>query len=338
MARTPKKDVKLEEVKPKPRRTKKEDNPYDVEPTAPVVKRGRRSKKKTQIETLVDTQAIDNTTREVVVDLPEDPTGDVVATKSGLPKGVLIANLLVALLVGLGIFVWNYNTNWDKPVNKVEANPFSVAKSEITPPAVITIPEAKPADDTSPRKLTIYKLTDVVSDPDKGSVTVTPPITAADKPAPVTPTLPPAPVPVTDPSKPTVDADNTLFLQNSKLTPGAVDETATKDNICNRGYARHARKHIPQSNKLKVFELYNIDWKTDNFEVDHLIPLGLGGANSVINLWPQSYTTRPWNAHVKDKLETTLHSMVCSGDIDLKEAQDAFKVNWIESYKKYIKE
>jgi hypothetical protein len=37
--------------------------------------------------------------------------------------------------------------------------------------------------------------------------------------------------------------------------------------------------------------------------VDHLVSLEIGGANTVQNLWPQSYDTTPWNAHVKDKLE-----------------------------------
>jgi hypothetical protein len=40
-------------------------------------------------------------------------------------------------------------------------------------------------------------------------------------------------------------------------------------------------------------------------EMDHLIPLSLGGSNRQKNLWPQSEITEPWNAHVKDKLEGT---------------------------------
>ena len=51
------------------------------------------------------------------------------------------------------------------------------------------------------------------------------------------------------------------------------------------------------------------------YEVDHLISLELGGSNSIRNLWPQSYLTQPWNAHVKDRLENNLHAMVVSGQL-----------------------
>ena len=82
--------------------------------------------------------------------------------------------------------------------------------------------------------------------------------------------------------------------------------------------------------------MYFLDPRKDRFEVDHLISLELGGSNDIKNLWPQSYTTKPWNAHVKDKLENRLHKLICYGAINIVEAQIAISKNWIEAYKKYI--
>ena len=39
---------------------------------------------------------------------------------------------------------------------------------------------------------------------------------------------------------------------------------------------------------------------------------------------------------VKDRLEDKLHELVCSGQLDLKTAQQAIASNWIEAYKKYV--
>ena len=67
-----------------------------------------------------------------------------------------------------------------------------------------------------------------------------------------------------------------------------------------------------------------------------MISLELGGSNSIKNLWPQSFKTQPWNAHVKDALENRLHEEICSGQIEMTTAQHEIATDWIAAYKKHF--
>ncbi|HZY45487.1 MAG TPA: HNH endonuclease, partial [Anaerolineae bacterium] len=69
--------------------------------------------------------------------------------------------------------------------------------------------------------------------------------------------------------------------------------------------------------------------------IDHIISLELGGSNSIRNLFPEPYTG-DWNARIKDKLENKLHSLVCSGQVDLVTVQQEISTDWINAYIKYI--
>jgi hypothetical protein len=50
---------------------------------------------------------------------------------------------------------------------------------------------------------------------------------------------------------------------------------------------------------------------------------------------PESHTGN-WNAHIKDKLENTLHDLVCANKVDLKTAQRDISTDWIAAHKKYV--
>ena len=127
--------------------------------------------------------------------------------------------------------------------------------------------------------------------------------------------------------------NNSPILPDATKTPGDTLEV-TKADICVRGYSKNVR-NVPTSVKNQVYASYGITHRSPGeYEVDHLISLELGGSNSVRNLWPQSYKTSPWNAHVKDALENRLHADVCSGKIDLKVAQADIARDWIASYKR----
>jgi hypothetical protein len=96
-----------------------------------------------------------------------------------------------------------------------------------------------------------------------------------------------------------------------KLTPGVV-RTTDAATVCAKGYSKTVR-HTSGQLKAEIYREYGIDRQEGHFEVDHLISLGLGGADVAANLWPQSYDTLPWNAHVKDRLEDRLDALVCAG-------------------------
>ncbi len=131
------------------------------------------------------------------------------------------------------------------------------------------------------------------------------------------------------------DQSNSPIMPDPALTPGATLPVASGD-ICVSGYSKKVR-NVPLDVKQQVYAEYGITrHQPGEYEVDHLISLELGGSNSIKNLWPQSYMTQPWNAHVKDKLENELHAEVCSGKIDLPTAQHEIATDWIASYKKHF--
>lgn len=119
------------------------------------------------------------------------------------------------------------------------------------------------------------------------------------------------------------------------ITPGVVDPNATIEKICTPGYTDTVR-NVPEKIKQQVFKNYGIDPKSDKFEVDHLISLELGGSNDIKNLWPESYTTTPFNAYKKDVLENKLHSMVCADTIPLEKAQELIVQDWVKAYHDYV--
>jgi hypothetical protein len=107
-------------------------------------------------------------------------------------------------------------------------------------------------------------------------------------------------------------------------------------DVCTPGYSRRIR-NVPEAVKKKVYAEYGITHHAPRaYEVDHLISLELGGSNSIKNLWPESYITTPWNAHVKDALENELHKEVCDGALPLSAAQHEIAADWIVAYRKHL--
>jgi hypothetical protein len=116
-------------------------------------------------------------------------------------------------------------------------------------------------------------------------------------------------------------------LPDHACTPGAV-MTRDLDTICHT--STRDRRFVPREVKLQAYAMYGISFPqpTGSFELDHLIPLELGGDNLVENLWPEPAEPRP-GFHEKDKVENFLHKQVCSGAMSLAEAQRIIATDWL---------
>ena len=121
-------------------------------------------------------------------------------------------------------------------------------------------------------------------------------------------------------------------LPDPDCTPGAVFQDATKEVVCVSGYSKTVRS-VSVSLKKKVFSEYGISYPVPfgSYEVDHLIPLALGGDNDIANLFPESAEPYP-GFREKDVVENYLHQEVCADRVALSVAQKQIADNWLEVY------
>jgi hypothetical protein len=123
---------------------------------------------------------------------------------------------------------------------------------------------------------------------------------------------------------------------NPTFTPGATDPNVTQDNIqqtiCVHGYTAQVRPRSSVIRRLRIEVLAKYQSPGSGQELDHFIPLELGGCpDCVSNLWPEPYEPRP-GAREKDRVETYLKSQVCDGSMTLAEAQRAITTDWYRIY------
>lgn len=121
-------------------------------------------------------------------------------------------------------------------------------------------------------------------------------------------------------------------LPDHACTPGAIFTDATPSIICVSGYSQGVRS-VSVSLKKKLYGAYGIDYPQPrgDYELDHLIPLELGGSNDPSNLFPEAASPAP-GFHEKDLVEDYLHQEMCAGRIDLHAAQVAIADDWISVY------
>lgn len=127
------------------------------------------------------------------------------------------------------------------------------------------------------------------------------------------------------------------FAQDLALTPGVARTDLTLAEICSRKWGKD-RRHVTPAMRREALARYGKpacrpDKHGRRFELDHLISRELGGADDVNNLWPQCYAGKPWNAVLKDRLENKLHTLVCSGQMSLEDAQHQIVADWRALYR-----
>lgn len=129
-----------------------------------------------------------------------------------------------------------------------------------------------------------------------------------------------------------------LLLMTLMIVPATAQEVRplTEHQVCATVWGKDAR-HVSAAMKRRVFErdgypLGNKDPRGP-FEIDHIVPRSLAGADTVANLQVQQYFG-PWNAYKKDRLEGQAHRDVCAGKISLQEAQGWFIDDWKAAYER----
>jgi hypothetical protein len=125
-------------------------------------------------------------------------------------------------------------------------------------------------------------------------------------------------------------------LPNAGLTPGEVFAGVTAAQVCVSGYAGRARNVLLDQYR-QVYAAYGIPYPepAGTYELDHLVPLELGGDNANRNLWPEPAAPVP-GFHQKDELENYLHDAVCAGRMQLSDAQAGIAANWLLLYHRYL--
>ena len=129
------------------------------------------------------------------------------------------------------------------------------------------------------------------------------------------------------------------------LSPG---EARTTDLVVICGTSTREFRHTTEAMKRRVYRAYGLSGPHTGYcsigvrgcEVDHLISLELGGADTEKNLWPQSYSPAfKWNAVVKDRLENETHRRVCDEAVGIEvrqrlllEYQERIAADWVSLY------
>ena len=132
-------------------------------------------------------------------------------------------------------------------------------------------------------------------------------------------------------------AQEAIAYPDPSLTPGAIRATDAAA-ICSVGTAQF--RHWDRARADRIFESYHIARKDRiQYTLDHLVPLEIGGADTIENIWPEPRRSLAgeWDDEAKDQLERRLAVLVCDGSLPVTEAQRAIAEDWTAAYQQYFR-
>lgn len=120
-------------------------------------------------------------------------------------------------------------------------------------------------------------------------------------------------------------------MASAQTTNPAVTQANIEQTVCVSGWAATVRPPRTYTNAIKrrLMRQAGIpSAQIRSYELDHLIPLSVGGSPRD----PANLALQPWSgpkgAHAKDVVELRVHRLVCSGRITLAAGQACFRSDW----------
>jgi hypothetical protein len=127
-----------------------------------------------------------------------------------------------------------------------------------------------------------------------------------------------------------------IAMQDPDCTPGAINQSVTIDVIRNEKFHAACVNSCltSDSEKTEIYSRYGVEPDPATCELDHLVPLELGGADSLDNIWPQCGPVEAQGLKIhfkeKDKVESYFTTLVKTGKMPLREAQQAIAKDWTQ--------